>query len=167
MTAIEITGLLATLLAMLVGLAGSVLPALPGPPIILAAAVGHKLCFGDRSASWWLLGVMLLMVVFSVALDFLASSYGAKRLGATWRGVVGAAIGAILGLLWFPFGLVLFPVLGAVLLEMAAGRQWREAGRAGAGAAIGMLAGALGKVAVCLGMIGLFLLNVLMGLFGS
>ena len=86
-------------------------------------------------------------------------------MGATWRGVVGAAVGAMLELFWFPVGLILFPVAGAVLCEMAGGRAWREAGRAGAGAAIGMLAGAVGKVAFCLGMIGLFLLNVLFTLF--
>ncbi len=161
----EILGLVAVLLAMLVGLAGAVLPALPGPPVIFVAALGHKLVFGDRSVSWWILGVMLLMMLVSLLLDFIASSYGARHLGATWRGVVGAAVGAMLGLFWFPVGLILFPVAGAVLCEMAGGRAWREAGRAGAGAAIGMLAGAVGKVAFCLGMIGLFLLNVLFTLF--
>jgi uncharacterized protein YqgC (DUF456 family) len=108
----------------------------------------------------WLLG---LLAAFSMLMDFLATTYGAKKLGATWRGMVGAGVGAVLGILWPPLGLLLFPLVGAMLAEMLGGREWREAGKAGIGAAVGVVAGTLGKVACCLGMIGMFVLSVLWG----
>jgi len=161
MDASEIFGLVLTLLVMLIGLAGAVLPALPGTPVVFVAALGHKLYFGDHGASWFVIILLGLLAGFSLLVDFLATTYGAKKLGATWRGMVGAGIGAVLGILWPPLGLLLFPLLGATLAEMFGGREWREAGKAGIGAAIGVVAGTLGKVACCLGMIGLFVLNVL------
>lgn len=161
MDATEILGLVLTLLVMLFGLAGAVLPALPGTPVVFFAALGHKLYFGDHGASWIVIALLGVLAAFSLLVDFLATTYGAKKLGATWRGMVGAGIGAVLGILWPPLGLLLFPLLGATLAEMVGGREWREAGKAGLGAAIGVVAGTVGKVACCLGMIGLFVLNVL------
>lgn len=161
MNAADIAALVGALMVMLVGLVGSVVPGLPGTPLILAAAIGHRLIRGDAGVSGWVLGVMALITAASVGLDFLASSMGAKRMGATWRGMVGAALGALLGLLWIPVGLVAGPLLGAMALEMLGGREWREAGRAGLGAVLGLVAGALGKVACGLGMIGLFVAHML------
>jgi uncharacterized protein len=162
MSSEEIVGLVITLLLMLVGLLGAVLPGLPGTPVVLAAAVIHRLVFAERGASWWVLGLLALLTAFSLVLDFLASTYGAKKLGATWRGAVGAALGAVFGLFWMPFGLLLGPLLGATLFELTAGREWREAGKAGVGAALGVLAGTLGKVACGIAMIALFTLHLLL-----
>lgn len=162
MTAVDLTALVTALLVMLVGLLGSVLPGLPGPPLILAAAFLHKLVRADASADWWVVIVLAVLTLMSLGLDFVASSIGAKQMGATWRGAVGAAVGAIFGLLWMPFGLVLGPLLGATAFEMIGGRAWREAGKAGVGAVLGMLAGAIGKVACSIAMIGLFLGNLLL-----
>lgn len=163
MDAAEIVGLVLTLLLMLIGLVGAVLPALPGTPVVFVAALGHKLYFGDHGASWLVIILLGLLAAFSVLMDFLATTYGAKKLGATWRGMVGAGVGAVLGILWPPLGLLLFPLAGAMLAEMLGGREWREAGKAGIGAAVGVVAGTLGKVACCLGMIGMFVLSVLWG----
>ncbi len=162
MSAAEITGFVLALLVMLVGLVGAVLPGLPGPPLIFMAALGHRLYFGERGAAWWVIIVLGLIGALSLLLDFLATTYGAKRLGATWRGMVGAGIGAIVGLFIFPpWGLILGPLLCAALAEMLGGRPWKEAGKAGVGAAFGVLAGTAGKVACCLAMIGLFVLQLL------
>ena len=162
MSAAEITGFVLTLLVMLVGLAGAVLPALPGTPVVFIAAVAHRLYFGDKGAAWWVLLALGLMTAFSLLLDFLATTFGAKKLGATWRGMVGAGLGAMLGLFVFPpWGLLLGPLVGAALAEMLGGREWREAGKAGVGATLGVLAGTLGKLACCLAMIGIFTLHLL------
>ncbi len=163
MNATEILGLVLTLLVMLVGLVGAVVPALPGTPVVFVAALGHRLYFGDHGASWLVIILLGLLAAFSMLMDFLATTYGAKTLGATWRGMVGAGLGAVLGILWPPFGLLLFPLAGAMLAEMLGGREWREAGKAGVGAAVGVVAGTLGKVACCLGMIGMFVFSVLWG----
>ncbi|KAB2674592.1 MAG: DUF456 domain-containing protein [Verrucomicrobia bacterium] len=167
MTAVEITGFVLALLAMMVGLLGAVLPGLPGPPIILAAALCHRLFLGPRGSAWWVVGVLAVLAAFSLALDFLATSYGAKRLGATWRGAVGAALGAMAGLFWAPIGLVVGPLLGAMALEMLAGRHWHDAGKAGFGAVLGLVAGIVGKVACCIAMIGLFAGDILYRAFAA
>jgi len=86
--------------------------------------------------------------------------YGAKRLGATWRGAAGAIIGGLVGLFFNLPGILLGPFIGAMLFEMAGGREWKAASRAGVGATLGLLAGALGKLACCIAMTGLFTMNV-------
>ena len=161
MTAGEVTGFVVALLTMLVGLLGAVVPGLPGPPLIFAAALGHRLVLREGGVAWWVVVVLGILTAFSLALDFLATSYGAKKLGATWRGALGAVLGAVTGLFWAPLGIILGPLLGAILLEMLAGRQWREAGKAGAGAVLGLVAGTVGKVACSVAMIGLFVGQVL------
>ncbi len=162
MTAMDVAALGVALLVMLVGLLGSVLPGIPGPPLILGAAIVHKLVREDAGASWWIIAILALMTAASLAIDFIATSMGAKRMGATWRGAVGAALGALFGLLWMPFGLILGPLIGAMGFEMLGGREWREAGKAGIGAVLGLVAGAIGKLACSIAMIGLFLINLLL-----
>ena len=146
---------------MAVGLLGSVLPVLPGVPVVLAAATGHKLYFGADGASWWLMALLVLLTVMALGLDYLATSVGARRLGASWRGMLGAVLGGLVGLFFSIPGILLGPFIGAFLLELAGGYEYRQALRAGAGATLGLLAGALGKFAVCVVMITLFAANVL------
>ena len=85
----EVLGLVLAGLVMFIGLAGSVLPGIPGAPLILVGAVGHKLYFGEQSVSWFAMSLLIIFMLLSLVLDFLASTLGAKKLGATWRGVVG------------------------------------------------------------------------------
>lgn len=168
MAAAEILGFILTLLVMVCGIAGAILPGLPGTPLIFLAALGHRLWFGDRSATWGVVAVLGLLAAFSMVLDFVATTYGARRLGATWRGMVGAVLGAMVGLFVLPpFGLVLLPLIGAALAELLGGRQWGEAGKAGVGAAIGVLAGTLGKIGCSLAMVALWLFNSLWRLLES
>lgn len=168
MTPTEVTGFILTLLVMLVGTVGAALPGLPGTPLIFAAALGHRLCFGDLSASRAVVVVLGLLTLASLALDFLATTYGAKRLGATWRGITGALLGAVAGLFVFPpWGLVLLPLAGAAAAEMLGGRPWKEAGKAGLGAALGVVAGTLGRIAFSLAMVALWLFSFLWHRVGS
>ena len=159
-------GLFLALLLMAGGLVGSVVPGIPGPPLVLAAAILHRLYFGVTGPSTLVLGVLAVMMVLSLALDYLASSVGARKLGATWRGVLGAALGALLGFFAGPLGIILGPFIGATLLELAGGRELKEASKAGLGAFLGLVAGVVGKVACCVAMIGLFVVNVAFRSFG-
>jgi uncharacterized protein YqgC (DUF456 family) len=163
MNATELMAVVVALLVMLVGLLGCVLPALPGTPLIFAAALIHRLVIGETGPAWWVVIVLGILTLLSLGVDFAASSFGAKHLGATWRGAVGAALGAVFGLFWMPFGLILGPFIGAAALEMTGGRQWRQAGKAGIGAVLGLLAGTIGKVACSIAMIGLYLVHMLLG----
>jgi len=161
MSAQEGLGLIIAGVVMFVGLVGSVLPGIPGAPLILVAAVVHKLVFKAQSASYLALGILLFLTFLSVLLDFLASFLGAKKMGATWRGVLGAMVGAIVGLFFSLPGLILGPIIGAFTFELLGGREWKESARAGAGAMIGFFLGALGKVICCTVMIGIFFLSAL------
>ncbi|MBN8247025.1 MAG: DUF456 domain-containing protein [Verrucomicrobia bacterium] len=158
----DLLGLLLTLLVMLLGFAGTILPGLPGTPLIFIAALGHRLWFGNQSTAWWVVIVLGLLAVLSTAMDFLATTYGAKRLGASWRGMVGAVLGAMLGLFVFPpFGLIVLPLVGAALGELIGGQEWKAAGKAGVGASLGVLAGTLGRVGCGLAMLTLWMFNLL------
>jgi uncharacterized protein YqgC (DUF456 family) len=156
----QVIGLLLALLVMFLGLAGSILPGLPSTPLVLLGAVGHKLYFGPAGAAWWLLVVLAVMTLLSLVMDYLASVYGAKKLGATWRGAVGAIVGGLIGLFFNLPGILLGPFIGAALFELAGGREWKAASRAGVGATLGLLAGALGKLFCCALMMGMFGANV-------
>jgi uncharacterized protein len=160
MTMEQAMGLSIALIVMCIGLAGTILPGIPSTPLILAAAIGHKVYFGPASVGMLVMIVLVVVTAFSVVLDYAASMAGAKKLGATWRGVTGAVAGLIAGL-FIPFpGIIVGPFAGAMLFEMVGGREWREASRAGLGATVGLLAGAVAKLACGIGMIALFTLNV-------
>jgi len=161
MTTEQIIGLSLALLLMCLGLAGSILPGLPSTPLVLLAAIGHKLYFGPTGAGWMVMGILAGFTALSLVMDYLASVYGAKRLGATWRGATGAIVGALIGLFFSLPGILLGPFLGALAFEMAGGRNLKESSRAGLGATLGLLAGALGKLACCLAMMGAFTVNVI------
>jgi hypothetical protein len=161
MTTEQIVGLSLALAVMVLGLAGSILPGLPSTPLVLAAAIGHKLYFGPTGPAWWVIVVLSVFTALSLVMDYLASVYGAKRLGATWRGGLGAVVGGIIGIFFSWPGILLGPFVGAMAFEMVGGRNWKESGRAGVGAMIGLLAGTLGKLACCVAMMGLFTVNVI------
>lgn len=161
MNTIEIIGLVLTVLVMLIGTACSLLPGIPGTPIVLVAAVGHRLYFGPEGAQTWVLVVLSVIMLVSLLLDYLASIYGVKRMGGSWWGILGASVGAIVGMFFAFPGILVGPFAGAVLFEWLHGRRTREAMRAGVGAVLGLLGGAIGKLACCFAMIGLFIVNVL------
>jgi uncharacterized protein YqgC (DUF456 family) len=161
MTVVEMTGLAVALLVMLIGLFGSVVPGLPGVPLVLAAAVGHWLIFGPHSVSGAVLFGMTAATAVALLLDYAASMLGARRFGATWRGVTGAAVGGVVGLFFNLPGIILGPFVGATLFEMVGGHKFKDASRAGLGATVGLFVGVLAKCAICAAMIGVFVVNVL------
>jgi uncharacterized protein YqgC (DUF456 family) len=157
----EILWFAGTLLVMAIGVFGCVFPGIPGTPLIFAVAVGHRLVVGDSGAQTWVLVTLGVLTVLSLAADFAVSMYGAKTLGASRLGIIGAALGGLIGLFFGPFGILLGPFIGAFFLEFAGGRAWRESAKAGAGATIGLLVGAVGKVACAVSMSLLFAANIL------
>lgn len=160
MTAVEIIGLILALLVMCVGVLGCLLPGIPSTPLVLIAAVGHKLYYQAHSVGWFIMIVLVLLTVISMVLDYLASVYGAKKLGATWRGAVGAVVGGLIGIFFAVPGILIGPFLGAVAFELAGGRNLKESSKAGLGAFLGLIAGALGKFAFCVVMMLLFIVSV-------
>lgn len=143
-----------------VGLIGTVLPVFPGTTVILAAALIHRIMLGsEKSVGWVTLGILLLLTLASFGLDFLGGYIGAKRFGASRWGTFGAVIGALIGLFFGIIGLFVGPVIGAIVGEFIAGKRMIAAGRAGWGSLLGNLAAMVGKLAIALVMICLFLMN--------
>jgi uncharacterized protein YqgC (DUF456 family) len=154
-------GLVLALLIMLVGLAGSIVPVIPGSPLVLVAAIGHRLYFGPSSVSNLILVILIFLVVVSLACDLAASALGAKKFGSTWRGAVGAVIGGVIGIFFSIPGIILGPFLGATIFEMLGDKEFKHAVKSGAGAVAGLLLGVVGKFVICVVMIGLFATNVI------
>jgi hypothetical protein len=143
-------------LLIVAGVLGTVLPALPGVPLVyvgmlLAAWVGDFREIGPLT-----LVVLGLLTAFAVVMDFVAAALGAKRVGASTLAFAGAALGAVVGIFFGLPGLVLGPLLGAVVGELVAGKALAQAWRAGLGAAIGFVLGAILKIALTFTMLGVF-----------
>jgi uncharacterized protein len=154
----QITGLVIVWSIMLVGLIGSLIPAVPSTTLVLLGAILHKLYFAQASASWTVIIVLAIATAISLILDYAATMIGAKKLGATWRGILGSFIGCVVGALT-PFniiGMFIGTFLGALIFELMGGREFKDATKAGLGAVVGLLAGAVGKLAFSIAMIGAF-----------
>jgi uncharacterized protein YqgC (DUF456 family) len=139
-----------------VGFAGLVLPMLPGIPLVFAGLVLLAWAEDFAFVGWPTLGVLGLLALLSYGVDFLASALGAKHFGASSRAVVGAALGAVVGLFFGLPGIVLGPFAGAVIAEFSRRASVGAATRAGVGALAGLVFGALLKVALAFAMIGVF-----------
>jgi uncharacterized protein YqgC (DUF456 family) len=141
----------------LVGLAGVVLPALPGTILI----------FGGLLLLAWIddfsrvgVGALVLIGLIGVAsygVDFAAAALGTRRLGASPRAMLGAAIGTVAGLFFGLPGIVLGPFVGAVIGELTVRRDFVSAGRAGVAAWIGFVIGMAVKVGLAFLMVAIFI----------
>ena len=147
---------LATVLVV-VGVAGVVVPAVPGPILIFAGLLLAAWSDGFARVgvpTMVLLGFLTLATYF---VDIAMMTLGMKRLGTTKRAMVGAALGTLAGLLFGLPGVIIGPFAGAMLAELTANADWRVAGRAGLVAWIGFLVGTMTKVALAFATVGIFL----------
>ena len=148
--------LLAVLL-LVAGLIGLFLPVLPGAPLIFAGLVIAAWAEDFHYAGLWTVVILAILTLLTLAVDFWATIFGAKKFGASKRAVIGALIGLVIGIfLGFP-GIIFGPFIGAVVGELSAQKDLKQATRAGIGATIGLVLGAAIKLALALTMIGVFL----------
>jgi len=144
-------------LLVLIGLAGIVLPALPGVILIFAGLALAAWAEGFQYVGAGTLVSLGVLSLLAWSLDWLAGSLGARRFGASRHAIVGAMLGALVGLFFGLPGILLGPFLGAVIGELVARRGLEQAGRAGLGAWLGLLLGVAAKLAISISMIALFL----------
>lgn len=140
----------------LVGIAGTVLPALPGVPLVFCGMLLAAWADGFAHVGTFTLIVLGSLTVFSIIIDFVASLLGAKRVGASRHALVGAALGTVAGLFFGLPGLLLGPFLGAVGGEMAHGADRGAALRVGTGTWLGLAVGAVLKLGIALAMLAVF-----------
>ena len=141
-----------------VGLAGSVLPALPGVPLVFAGLLLAAWAEDFERVSWVTLVVLGMFTLISFVIDFAATALGAKRVGATRLAIAGALIGTIAGVFLGLPGLILGPFVGAVTGEMLSHGKMQQAARAGLATWMGLIFGTLAKLALVFTMLGVFAL---------
>lgn len=147
---------------MAAGLAGSILPGLPGSPLILLGAFIYAWYTGFESVTWTTLLWLLILTLLSQFLDFFASLIGVQRFGGSSWGMAGALAGGFFGVVvgGIP-GIMIGGFLGAFLLEMIHNRNMEVSFKSGLGTLIGFLFGTLGKLVVAIIMIGIFIVKIL------
>ncbi|WP_031515436.1 DUF456 domain-containing protein [Desulfofalx alkaliphila] len=154
--------LTAALAIMLIGMAGAILPVIPGAPLILLGMVVYGLISGFTVFSWhfWLGQVILVILAFAV--DYVAGIVGVKRYGGSKAAVWGSILGAFGGLfLLGPLGIILGPFLGAIIGELLHNKSPKQAINAGIGTLLGFAGGTVVKLIIQTAMIVSFLLVVL------
>ncbi|MBT8178572.1 MAG: DUF456 domain-containing protein [Flavobacteriaceae bacterium] len=146
-------------LLMLIGVFGSFLPVLPGPPfswlglllLVLTNAVPND---------WWFLGITLAIALFVFAMDYVIPAVGTRKFGGSRAGMIGTTIGLVVAII-FPilgiFGIVIWPFVGALIGELINKADQKTALKAAFGSFIGFLTGTFLKFLVAIIYLGLFI----------
>lgn len=140
-----------------IGLAGTVLPALPGMPLIFGGVLLAAWIDDFTRIGGWTIGVLGVLALVGVAVDYAAAALSARRVGASRQGIIGAAIGTVLGVFSGLWGLLFMPLLGAAVGEYLAHKDALRAGKVGVATWIGLLIGAALKIAIAFTMIGVLI----------
>ena len=152
----------------LVGIAGTVLPVLPGTVLVIAGIVWGAWLDGFTRVPVWVVVVCAVIGAIAFASDYVAAAMGAKRVRASGWAVAGAAIGTVAGIFTGFIGLLFMPLVGAVIGEwfaqrkktadhlVADGEQHTRAMKVGMATWIGMMVGTAVKLALTFVMVGAF-----------
>jgi len=145
-----------------IGVVGTVLPALPGPVFVLGGIALAAWIDGFATISGFAVGVVAVLTVLAFAADYVAAMLGAKKAGASRLAIAGAAIGTVAGVLTGFVGLLFMPLVGAAIGEFIADRDMARAGKVGVATWIGLLLGTAVKVALVFTMVGIFVAALLL-----
>jgi hypothetical protein len=141
----------------LIGIAGTVLPALPGTALVLAGIVLGAWIDDFTRVSTTTVVVLAVLAVFAWVLDYVAGLMGAKRAGASKQALVGAAVGTVVGLFMGIVGVLFMPLVGAAVGEYLALRDEKNALRVGVATWVGIMVGLIAKVVIAFMMVGIFI----------
>ncbi len=146
-----------------VGILGTILPALPGLPLVFAGMLMAAWVNDFQNISVWTVAVLAVLTLLSFVIDFAATAMGAKRVGASRSATIGTVIGMIVGLFFGLPGLFLGPFAGAVIGEMIYLRKVRRedighVAKVGLGTWLGVVFGVVLKLALAFTMLGIFVL---------
>jgi hypothetical protein len=155
---LEVLWMVLAVVLVCVGVAGSVLPALPGVPLVFAGLLLAAWAGDFERVTWVAVVVLGLLTLVSFVIDFAATAAGARRVGATKLAIVGAAVGTLAGLFLGLPGVIVGPFVGAVAGELLSHGKMQQATRAGVATWMGLLFGTLAKLALVFTMLGVFAL---------
>jgi|TARA_B110001452_G_C15214050_1_gene421080 uncharacterized protein len=146
----EILFLVLSIVFILLGIAGSFLPVLPGPLTSWGGLLllhYHSKVEQNPSFLWITFGIALAVFL----LDYIIPAIGTKKFGGTKSGVYGASIGLIIGLLFLgPFGVLAGPFFGAYVGELLHDNNQKKALKSALGSLIGFLGGVFIKFSVAI-----------------
>ena len=143
------------------GIAGTVLPALPGTLLVLAGIVLGAWIDDFTRVGWGVLAVVIVLAVLAWVLDYVAGLLGAKKAGASRQAIVGAALGTVAGLFMGLVGVLFMPLAGAAIGEWLARRDHGRALHVGVATWLGIMAGMVSKVVIAFMMVGVFIVALL------
>jgi len=147
---------LLAIVLVLVGIAGVILPALPGIPLVFAGLLLAASADDFVHVGWLPLTVLGLLTLLSFAVDILATVVGAQRVGASRKALWGTFLGSIVGVFFMPIGLFVGPLAGALLGEYWHTRELGRSTKVGLATWLGILLGFALKLALVIAMLGLF-----------
>lgn len=146
---------------LVLGLAGTVVPLLPGPALIFIAGVVHTLLLPESGMSWWAIAIQAVLTIVAYAIDLLSGAMGTKWFGGSRWGVAGVLIGGVVGLFFGLIGLIFGPLIGGFAFEMLfARKEITPAAKATWGTVVGTGVGLVARLGIGLIMIAWFFANV-------
>lgn len=157
----EIFALILSLIIILIGIAGTILPALPGPILVYLGFVvyGALAGFDKLGLSFFLISGIIVAILYF--LDIYTSKLGTKLYGGSKEAGIGAAIGLFIGLIALgPIGIILGPLLGAFLVELFIGKEVKDSFISGLGSLVGLLGGTIFKILIEIAMVIYFLIKI-------
>jgi uncharacterized protein len=150
-------GWIFAIILIVIGVAGTVLPALPGVALVIGGiALGAWLDDFTR-VPWWVVAICAVLAVIAWVTDFLATVMGAKKAGASKLAIVGAAVGTIVGIFMGLIGVLFMPFVGAVLGQYISEKDSKRAAKVGFATWLGLLVGTIVKLVLVFMMVGIFL----------
>ena len=144
-----------------VGVAGTVLPALPGTLFVLAGIVLGAWIDDFGRVGWGALALVIVLAVLAWVLDYVAALLGATKAGASRYALVGAVLGTVAGLFMGLVGVLFMPLVGAAIGEWLARRDHARALHVGMATWLGLMAGMVSKVVIAFMMVGVFIVALL------
>ena len=150
-----------SIIIMMTGMAGIIVPIIPSIPLIWLGSFIYAIFTHFEKITWVVLLIFALLTIFSIVLENIGNVYGAKRFGATKWGIIGSIVGTGVGFYTGgPVGLILGPVIGTIIFEFIGGKGYKGAFKSGLGNFVGFLGGSILKFIVGLAMIIVFIWKI-------
>lgn len=155
-------GWIAAVLLIIVGIAGTVLPALPGTILVLAGIVLGAWLDHFNRVKPWVVAIIAVLAVVAWVTDYAATVMGAKKAGASTLAIIGAALGTVVGIFMGLVGVLFMPFVGAVIGELIAQKNAKQAAKVGLATWLGLLIGTVVKLVLVFMMVGIFIAALLL-----